>query len=118
MTSKKLGALLRSVPPATAGEMQEPPAAKTPASPPDAATSLSIAAEPPPRRPVAAAPAVADPEVPLQVLIPASIHRQLAIKSAEEGESLRALMLRAIRSLGVAVTDAQIAGKRGRRKHA
>jgi hypothetical protein len=54
--------------------------------------------------------------VPLQVLIPANIRKQLAHKAAEEGESLRALVLRAIRSLGVTVTDAEIAGKRGQRK--
>jgi hypothetical protein len=50
-----------------------------------------------------------EPEVPLQVL------RELALKAAGEGQSLRALMLRAIRSLGIAVTDAEIRGKRGRR---
>jgi hypothetical protein len=91
MTSKRLGALLRSVPPATAPESAEPEA-------------LPVAASPEP-----------EPEVPLQVLIPASIRKQLAMKAAEEGQSLRALMLRAIRSLGVTVTDADIKGKRGRR---
>jgi hypothetical protein len=53
--------------------------------------------------------------VPLQVLIPAGIRKQLALKAAEEGQSLRALVLRAIRSLGITVTDAEIRGKRGRR---
>ena len=52
----------------------------------------------------------------MQVLIPASIRKQLALKAAEEGQSLRALILRAIRSLGVTVTDADIRGKRGRRE--
>jgi hypothetical protein len=102
MTSKKLGALLRSVPPATAAETHEPPtAAPAPA-----------AAEPAVRRAVRPA---AEPEVPLQVLIPASIRKQLALKAAEEGKSLRALVLGAIRSLGITVTDADIKGKRGRR---
>ena len=54
-------------------------------------------------------------EVPLQVLIPASIRKQLGLKAAEEGQSLRALMLLAIRSLGITVTDVQIKGKRGSR---
>jgi hypothetical protein len=101
MTSKKLGALLRSVPRATAVEEPEPPAA-TP-----------VAAEPAVRRTERAAPAI-EPEVPLQVLIPASIRKQLALKAAEEGKSLRALVLGAIRSLGITVTDADIKGKRGR----
>jgi hypothetical protein len=96
MTSKKLGALLRSVPPATVGD-----------------APVSSVVEPSLERGVRVAPAV-DPEVPLQVLVPAGIRKQLALKAAEEGQSLRALMLRAIRSLGITVTDADIKGKRGR----
>lgn len=96
MTSKKLGALLRSVPPATVAE-----------------APVSSVLEPSSERGVRVAPAV-DPEVPLQVLVPAGIRKQLALKAAEEGQSLRALMLRAIRSLGITVTDADIKGKRGR----
>jgi hypothetical protein len=103
MTSKKLGALLRSVPPATVAETHEPPTAAAPAP---------AAAEPAVRKAVRPA---AEPEVPLQVLIPASIRKQLALKAAEEGKSLRALVLGAIRSLGITVTDADIKGKRGRR---
>jgi hypothetical protein len=102
MTSKKLGALLRSVPPAIAAEVPETP---EPVAPP--------AAEPEVRKTARVA-SVAETEVPLQVLIPAGIRRQLAVKAAEEGQSLRALVLRAIRSLGITVTDADIRGKRGR----
>ncbi len=104
MTSKKLGALLRSVPPATVAE--EPEASVAAPEP--------VAAEPAMRKITRAAPVV-EPEVPLQVLIPASIRKQLALKAAEEGKSLRALVLGAIRSLGITVTDADIKGKRGRR---
>jgi hypothetical protein len=104
MTSKKLGALLRSVPPATVAEVQD--AAALPPEPPPAVISQPQAAR--------AQPAI-EPEVPLQVLIPSSIRKQLAFKAAEEGQSLRALVLRAIRSLGITVTDAEIKGKRGRR---
>jgi len=103
MTSKKLGALLRSVPPAVARvEAPEPPPGAAPSAP---------AAEP--RR--AAQPAASEPEVPLQVLVPRHIHRKLAVKAAEEGPSLRGLVLRAIRSLGIEVTDEEIRGKRGRK---
>jgi hypothetical protein len=100
MTSKKLGALLRSVPRATAAETPEP--------------VLFASAIEPPSRVVRTAPAI-EPEVPLQVLIPAGIRKQLALKAAEEGQSLRALVLRSIRSLGITVTEADIRGKRGRR---
>jgi hypothetical protein len=103
MTSKKLGALLRSVPPAVAAEVQDT------AAPPPAPSSVL-----PERKAARAQPAI-EPEVPLQVLIPANIRKQLAFKAAEEGQSLRALVLRAIRSLGITVTDAEIKGKRGRR---
>jgi hypothetical protein len=97
MTSKKLGALLRAVPPATAGA--------------DLARPESTSE--PPRH--AARSATREPEVPLQVLVPRHIHRKLGVKAAEEGQSLRALMLRAVRSLGIEVTDEEIRGKRGRR---
>jgi hypothetical protein len=102
MTSKKLGALLRSVPPAIAAEAPETP------------EPVALPAAGPEVRKIGRAAGVAETEVPLQVLIPASIRRQLAVKAAEEGQSLRALVLRAIRSLGVTVTDADIRGKRGR----
>ena len=104
MTSKKLGALLRSVPHATVTETSAP-ADTMPAS---------IMSESVPR-PVALPAIAAEPEVPLQVLIPTSIRKQLALKAAEEGQSLRALVLRSIRSLGITVTDVDIKGKRGRR---
>jgi len=110
VTSKKLGALLRSVPPATAtsgaAETQDPIHAATPGEIPSPTTSVAEAARPP---------IVVEREVPLQVLIPANIRKQLALMGAEQGESLRSLILQAIRGLGVEVTDADIAGKRGRK---
>jgi hypothetical protein len=54
-------------------------------------------------------------EVPLQVLIPAHIREELGIMVAKERTSLRALILRAVRSLGIEVTEEEIRGKRGRR---
>jgi hypothetical protein len=53
--------------------------------------------------------------VPLQVLIPEHIREQLGILAAKERASLRALILRAIRGLGIEVTDEEIRDKRGRR---
>ena len=104
MTSKKLGALLRSAPPATAeGDVAEP-------SPP--------ATRPEPGNWKGQQRAVDKPslaEVPLQVLIPEHIRRQLAVKAAEEGRSLRSLVLTALRALGIEVSEADIKGKRGRR---
>jgi hypothetical protein len=108
MTSKKLGALLRSVPPATAPVPAEAPAMPAMGSPPDAA-----AASRPPRSDTP--PQQREPEVPLQVLIPRHIRTQLAVKAAHEGHSLRAMVLKSLRSLGIEVTDEEIRDKRGRR---
>jgi hypothetical protein len=54
-------------------------------------------------------------EVPLQVLVPEPIREQLGIIAARERTSLRALVLRAVRSLGIEVQDEEIKDKRGRR---
>jgi hypothetical protein len=98
MTSKKLGALLRSVPPATARTTPEP----VPPVPNEQPRRMPIAKE--------------EPEVPLQVLVPARIREELGILGARERQSLRALILRAVRSLGIEVSEGEVEGKRGRRR--
>jgi hypothetical protein len=109
MTSKKLGALLRSAPPATArAEAPEPAGSATRPEP------IPIAELEGPQRAVTM-PTVLELEVPLQVLIPERVRRQLAMKAAEEGRSLRSLVLTALRGLGIDVSEADIKGKRGRR---
>src|ERR1700730_5575712 len=105
MTSKKLGALLQSVPPATARTA------------PVASAIASVAKPPPsPRRAVTPAIAKDEPEVPLQVLVPAHIREELGIMVAKERVSLRSLILRGVRSLGIEVSEEEIRGKRGRRR--
>jgi hypothetical protein len=105
MPSKKLASLIQSVPPATARAMQDISPAG-PAPKPEAAV-----------RRVAPAPAVSEEhEVPLQVLVPAHIREALGIMVAKERTSLRSLILRAVRSLGIEVTEGEIKGKRGRKK--
>jgi hypothetical protein len=102
MTSKKLGALLQSVPPATARAVSN--------ASPDAKTKPASRSSPP----VAAK---AEPEVPLQVLVPAHVREELGIMVAKErGASLRSLILRGVRSLGIEVTDEEIRGKRSRHR--
>jgi hypothetical protein len=106
MTSKKLASLMQSVPPATARAA------------PDISPVVSVAKpEPVARRPTAAPAALKEePEVPLQVLIPARIREELGIMIAKERVSLRSLILRGVRSLGIEVTEEEIRGKRGRRR--
>ena len=99
MTSKQLGSLLRKAPPATAREEHTP--------------------EPEPRP----APVVVQSregkgkEIPLHVLVPAHVRKQVDILGAQQGESLRTLVLRGLRSLGIEVSDEEIRGghKRERR---
>lgn len=102
MSSKQLGAILNRVPPATARPSSQP-------APLPAPVTVSAPAR---RRPALVRNVK---EVPLQVLVPEHIREQLGIMAARERTSLRALILRAVRSLGIEVTDEEIKDKRGRR---
>ena len=106
--SKQLGALLGRVPPATASGQQAhraTPARYAPEQPESPITSPAVS------------PATSDePEVPLQVLVPLHVRVQLDRMHAETRKPLRALALEALRGLGIKVSDADIAGKRGRKK--
>jgi hypothetical protein len=101
MSSKQLGAILNRVPPATARPVPEPASAVAP-----------VAAV---RAPERSAPARNAKEVPLQVLVPEHIREELGVMAARERTSLRALILRAVRSLHIEVDDEEIKDKRGRR---
>lgn len=57
-----------------------------------------------------------EPEVPLQITIPKGVKRALDLKSVETGRTRRALVLEALREVGLSVTDDDIAGRRGSRK--
>jgi hypothetical protein len=111
MTSKKLGALLRSVPPATATATKD----GSPVPKPEQQAEDRVVTTPPGAYVRGPVPTI-ESEVPLQVLIPVNVRKQLAIMAAERGESLRSLILQAIRSLGITVSEAEIKGKRGQKK--
>lgn len=96
--SKQLGAILGRVPPATA----RPPLSVTPAAAHTASQPRMV-------------PNSRAREVPLQVLVPEHIRMQLGEIANKERTSLRAVVLRAVRSLGIEVTDEEIKDKRGRR---
>jgi hypothetical protein len=53
--------------------------------------------------------------VALQITIPRRVRRQLDRLAFEREETLRAVILRAVRSLGVEVDDDELKDKRGRR---
>jgi hypothetical protein len=62
------------------------------------------------------APAVTEParEVPLQVLVPSHVRKQVEFLTVETGESLRSVVLRALRGIGVRMTDAEMRGRRAK----
>jgi hypothetical protein len=55
-------------------------------------------------------------QVPIQVMVPPSVRRQLAIMSAERGESLRTVVLRALGGIGIKIPASQLVDRRGRRR--
>ena len=52
-------------------------------------------------------------EVPLQITVPRRIKHALDLTSVKTGRTRRALVLEALRGVGVPVTDEDIAGRRG-----
>jgi hypothetical protein len=65
--------------------------------------------------PESPAPPEPTPDLLLQVRIPAHIRKALDHRSIDSGESLRTLVLRGIKSLGIEVTDEELRDRRGRR---
>lgn len=59
---------------------------------------------------------LAQKDVPLQVMVPIAVRRQLAFLCAERGESMRSVVLRGLRSLGVEIDEAELVDRRGRRR--
>jgi hypothetical protein len=55
-------------------------------------------------------------EVPLQVMVPESIRRQLGIMCANRGENIRTMVLRGLRAVGIQVSDSELTDRRGRRR--
>jgi len=58
----------------------------------------------------------AEKEVPVQVMVPEKVRRQLAIIGAERGESIRTVVLRALEGIGIKVPKEQLVDRRGRRR--
>ena len=55
-------------------------------------------------------------EVPLQVMVPETVRRQLALLCADRGENIRTMVLRGLRAVGIQVSDAELTDRRGRRR--
>jgi hypothetical protein len=63
--------------------------------------------------PIAVTPAK---EVALQVMVPSTVRRQVAPLCAERGESMRTVVLRGLRAVGVDIAETELIDRRGRRK--
>jgi len=55
-------------------------------------------------------------EVPLQVMVPKSVRRQVALLCADRGENIRTMVLRGLRSVGIHVSESELTDRRGRRR--
>lgn len=55
-------------------------------------------------------------EVPLQVMVPSTVRRQVALLCAQRGESMRTFVLRGLRAVGVDIAETELIDRRGRRK--
>lgn len=55
-------------------------------------------------------------EVPLQVMVPETVRRQVAVLCADRGENIRTMVLRGLRSVGIQIADAELTDRRGRRR--
>lgn len=55
-------------------------------------------------------------EVPLQVMVPESVRRQVALMCADRGENIRTMVLRGLRSVGIQVSESELTDRRGRRR--
>lgn len=53
-----------------------------------------------------------DPEEPLQITVPRATKRSLKIKSAESGDTMRVIVLKALAKSGIQVPSDAVLGKR------
>lgn len=55
-------------------------------------------------------------QVPIQVMVPEDVRRQVAMMSAERSESIRTIVLRALRGIGIGIEDSELIDRRGRQR--
>lgn len=56
-------------------------------------------------------------EVPIQVMVPAAIRRQVALMGADRGENIRTVVLRGLRAIGIEIPESEFGDRRGRRRN-
>ena len=60
--------------------------------------------------------AEAEREVAIQVMVPPAVHKQVALMSVQQGESMRTVVLRGLRTIGVDIPDEELVDRRSRRR--
>jgi hypothetical protein len=55
-------------------------------------------------------------EMALQVMVPPAVHKQVALMSVHQGESMRTVVLRGLKAIGVEVPDEELVDRRSRRR--
>jgi hypothetical protein len=55
-------------------------------------------------------------EVPIQVMVPEAVRRQVALMSAQRGENIRTVVLRGLRAIGISIPLSELGDRRGRRR--
>lgn len=110
MAGKSLGSILNRTTSAT----PPPPADEASTPSPQAATKVtkSRKAQGKKPEPVVALKIVEDKEVGLQFKVPDSIRRQLLLSAAQEGVTLRTIILRAIKQAGYDIPEEEIRDRR------
>lgn len=106
--SRQLSDILRKAPAATVTMTEEPAEAPPTISPPESLLRKPARSDGQPLE-VSKAPG---PEVPLQVTVPRRIRQQLMVMAAEQDCSVRALVLRAVTTLGIEVAEDELRDKR------
>ena len=56
-------------------------------------------------------------EVPIQVMVPEAVRRQVALMGADRGENIRTLVLRGLKAIGIDVPESELGDRRGRRRN-
>ena len=121
--SRQLGAILRSVPAATAmplaaeesstrGSSNDMPSVTVEKSPVAALVGAASVAAPSPVQADDKTGRSVQGEVPLQITVPKHVRKRLLIMATEQDCSMRALILKAVQSLGVEVDEEELRDKR------
>ena len=120
MSSKQLSGILnRAIAPTPKVVLQPQPetiAVPEPIKAPEPAPTAEIVTLPKADKPAKAAKAkpepVIEPQRPIQAYVPASLVKALNMRAAEEGTTVRTLILQGLKGLGLPVPEAELRDKR------